>query len=199
MWDNVNVTELIVFAVLFIAVSVRGFVAARWRRPATTMEHLDEWGLGGRNFGSWITWFLLGGDLYTAYTFIAVPALMFGAGATGFFAVPYTILMYPVLFVAFPRLWAVAHKHGYVTAADFVRGRFGHRGLALAVALTGLVATMPYIALQLAGMQVVIAAMGIPSTLAGIPNLPLLAAFLVLASYTYVSGLRGTALTAVVK
>ena len=56
----------------------------------------------------------------------------------------------------FPRLWQVAHRHGYVTAADFVRGRFGNRWLALAVAVTGIVATMPYIALQLVGMQVVI-------------------------------------------
>ena len=39
--------------------------------------HLDEWGLGGRGFGTWVTWFLLGGDLYTAYTFIAVPGAMF--------------------------------------------------------------------------------------------------------------------------
>jgi len=35
--------------------------------------------------------------------------------------------------------------------------------------------------------------------LGGIPNLPLIVAFLVLAAYTYASGLRGTALTAVVK
>ena len=105
-------------------------------------------------------WFLLGGDLYTAYTFIAVPALMFGAGAVGFFAVPYTIIVYPILFLVFPRLWAVAHKHGYVTAADFVRGRYGNRWLALAMAITGMVATMPYIALQLVGMQVVIGAHG---------------------------------------
>jgi len=124
---------------------------------------------------------------------------MFGAGAMGFFAVPYTILMYPVLFLCFPRLWAVARKHGYATAADFVRGRFGNRPLALAIALTGIVATIPYVALQLAGMQVVIAALGIPTSLGGIPNLPLIVAFLVLAAYTYVSGLRGTALTAVVK
>src|ERR1700754_2792851 len=186
-----------VFLSLFVLVALLGLFGSRWR--AGDLSQLHEWGLGGRSFGTLITWFLLGGDLYTAYTFIAVPALMFGAGAAGFFAVPYAALMYPVLFMAFPRLWAVAHRHGYVTAADFVRGRFGHRGLALAVALTGLVATMPYIALQLAGMQVVIAAMGIPTTLGGIPNLPLIVAFVVLASYTYVSGLRGTALTAVVK
>jgi len=46
---------------------------------------------------------------------------------------------------------------------------------------------------------VVFAALGIPSTFAGIPNLPVIIAFAVLAAYTYSSGLRGTALTAVVK
>src|ERR1019366_5984116 len=131
---------VIVFLTLFVFVALLGLLGSRWR--AGDLSQLSEWGLGGRSFGTIITWFLLGGDLYTAYTCIAVPALMFGAGAAGFFAVPYAALMYPVLFLAFPRLWSVAHAHGYVTAADFVRGRFGHRGLALAIALTGLVAVM---------------------------------------------------------
>src|SRR5665213_1648485 len=144
---------VIVFLVLFVFVALLGFLGSRWR--AGDLSQLSEWGLGGRSFGTIITWFLLGGDLYTAYTFIAVPALMFGAGATGFFAIPYATLMYPLLFLVFPRLWSVARAHGYVTAADFVRGRFDNRPLALAVAVTGIVATMPYIALQLMGMQVV--------------------------------------------
>src|ERR1019366_10310672 len=135
-----NTTALVIFVILFALVTFIGFFAGRWRRG--NLDLLHEWGLGGRRFGTVVTWFLIGGDLYTAYTFIAVPALMFGAGAAGFFAVPYAALMYPVLFLAFPRLWSVAHAHGYVTAADFVRGRFGHRGLALAIALTGLVAVM---------------------------------------------------------
>ena len=126
-----------------------------------TLDNLDEWGLGGRNFGSWITWFLLGGDLYTAYTFVAVPALVFGVGAIGFFAVPYTIVVYPIVLLAAVRMWSVAHAHGYVTPADFVRGRFGSRSLALAVAITGIVATMPYIALQLVGIEAVLKTMGV--------------------------------------
>src|SRR5881392_2719702 len=97
-----HLTEIIVATLLFVLVSGMGFVAARWRRPQT-MAHLDAWGLGGRSFGSWITWFLVGGDLYTAYTFVAVPALAFGAGAIAFFAVPYTVVIYPILFLAFPR------------------------------------------------------------------------------------------------
>src|SRR3569623_1884763 len=149
---GVNGVELTIVLILFLLVTVMGFAASRWRR-AQRLMHLDEWGLGGRSFGSWITWFLLGGDLYTAYTFVAVPALMFGAGAAGFFAVPCTIIIYPLMFAVFPRLWAVARANGYVTAADFVRGRFGSGTLALAVALTGIVATMPYIALQLVGIE----------------------------------------------
>ena len=136
-----NWTIVTVFLVLFGGVTILCFVAARWR-PGD-LDLLHEWGLGGRRFGTMVTWFLLGGDLYTAYTFVAVPALVFGAGAVGFFAVPYTIIVYPLVFLVFPRFWSVARKHGYITAADFVRGRYGNRWLALAVAATGLIATMP--------------------------------------------------------
>src|SRR5436305_14281400 len=104
-----HVTEIVIATVIFLIVSVMGFVAARWRRPST-MAHLDEWGLGGRSFGSWVTWFLVGGDLYTAYTFVAVPALLFGSGATGFFVVPYTAIVSPVVLVSLIRLWSVSSR-----------------------------------------------------------------------------------------
>ena len=187
-----NWTELSVFAVLFVVVAALGFVAARWRRPAT-MQHLDEWGLGGRTFGGWVTWFLVGGDLYTAYTFVAVPALLYSAGALGFFAMPYTVITYPLVFVPLVRLWSVSRKHGFVTPADFVRARFGSRTLALLVAVTGIVATMPYIALQLVGIEAVLQAMGIGG------HAPIIFAFAILAAYTYQSGLRAPALIAFVK
>ncbi len=191
-----NWSALIVFIALFIFVTGLGFWAARWR--AGDLTQLHEWGLGGRRFGTFVTWFLLGGDLYTAYTFIAVPALVYGAGALGFFAVPYTILIYPLLYLVFPRLWSLAHKHGYVTSSDVVLGRYGNKWLALAVGVTGIVATMPYIALQLVGMQVVIGAMGVSGEgLMG--DLPLIIAFIILAAFTYTSGLRAPAMIAVVK
>src|ERR1700722_12899985 len=144
--QEVNWTALIVFVVLFVFITWLGFAAARWRKG--DLDQLHEW-------------VLVGGDLYTAYTFVAVPALAFGAGAVAFFAVPYTILIYPILFLVFPRLWYVCRKHNYVSPDDFVRGRFGNRWLALAITVTGLVATLPYIALQLVGLQVVIAGMGV--------------------------------------
>jgi SSS family solute:Na+ symporter len=199
--DGVNGVALGVFIFFFLLVTVMGFLAARWRK-AENEHSLDEWGLGGRSFGTWITWFLLGGDLYTAYTFVAVPAAIYAAGASGFFAVPYTILVYPLIFTFLPRLWSVSHKHGYVTTSDFVRGRFGSKGLSLAVAVTGILATMPYIALQLVGIQAVLDVMGVgggENTNWFVKDLPLLIAFGVLAAYTYSSGLRAPALIAFVK
>lgn len=188
-----HTSALLVFCLFFALVTVAGFWAARWRRPADGMHSLEEWGLAGRGFGTWITWFLLGGDLYTAYTVIAVPAALYGAGANGFFAIPYTILVYPYMMLVLPRLWTICHRHGYITFADFVRGRYNFRPLTIAIALTGILALMPYIALQLVGMRVVIAALGIHG------EWPLAAAFIILAAYTYSSGLRAPAIIAIVK
>jgi solute:Na+ symporter, SSS family len=189
---EIDWVALSIFIAFFALVTVMGFFAARWKSGPVN-EHLDEWGLGGRQFGVWITWFLIGGDFYTAYTVIAVPALVYAVGAYGFFALPYTIIVYPFVFAIMPILWKVAHSNGYVTAADVVHGTYNSRGLELVVALTGMVATMPYIALQLIGMGVVIKAMGLSG------EWPIIAAFIILALYTYSSGLRAPALIAFVK
>jgi SSS family solute:Na+ symporter len=192
MTAEIDWAALAVFVTLLGVVTAIGFGAARWRRPKT-LSHLEEWGLGGRQFGTWITWFLIGGDIYTAYTMIAVPALVYATGAYGFFALPYTILVYPFVFAIMPILWQAAKKNNHVTAADIVYGHYGYRPLELAVALTGVIATMPYIALQLIGIETVFHALGITGVL------PLVAAFLILALNTYSSGLRAPALIAIVK
>jgi SSS family solute:Na+ symporter len=197
---DVDLVALAVVVVFFVIVTAGGFWASRWRQP-TSMDSLDEWGLGGRGFGTVTTWFLLGGDLYTAYTFVAVPAAMYATGAvSGFFAIPYSVIAYVVIFVFMPRMWSVCHRNGYVTPADFVRGRYDSRTLSLAVALTGIVATMPYIALQLVGIQAVFDTMGLGgSSNELVRDLPLLVAFAALAAFTYSAGLRASAVIAFVK
>ncbi|MSR35847.1 MAG: sodium:solute symporter [Gemmatimonadetes bacterium] len=197
---GINVPALAVLIGLFLLVTVLGFWATNWRKPAN-MESLDEWGLGGRKFGTLITWFLLGGDVYTAYTFVAVPAAMFATGAVaGFFAVPYQIVVYPIVFIFMARLWSVSHRHGYVTPADFVHGRYGSKGLSTAVSITGILATMPYIALQLIGIQVVLEVVGLGGSGSIIAkDMPLFIAFAILAAYTYSAGLRAPAVIAFVK
>jgi solute:Na+ symporter, SSS family len=198
--SHVNTVAFTILVVSFVVVTVAGFAAARWR-PAEDLLNLHQWGLGGRGFGTFVAWFLLGGDVYTAYTFIAVPALVYATGAAGFYALSYSIMVFPIAFVFAPRLWSVARAHGYVTPADFVRGRYGSKGLGLAVALTGILAIMPYIALQLIGMESVLIVLGITpsSSLSIVRDLPLIIAFVILAAYTYLAGLRAPAMIAFIK
>ncbi len=191
MVSSIQPVAIAIFCACFLLVTGAGFWAVRWRRA--DLASLDEWGLAGRKFGGLVTWFLIGGDLYTAYTVIAVPGALFGAGAIGFFALPFCVCSYPVMMLVLPRLWRICHRNGYITLADYVRGRYQSRWLAVAVAATGILATMPYIALQLIGMREVIAALGIHG------EWPLIAAFVILAAYTYSSGLRAPALIAIVK
>ena len=174
-----------------------GFAAAHWRKG--DLDQLHEWGLGGRRFGTLITWFLIGGDLYTAYTFIAVPALAFGAGAIAFFAVPYTILIYPILFLVFPRLWHVCHKHNYITAGGFrarpfrqsLAGAGGRRSPALS-------RPCPISRCNWSACRSSSAPWAFPAP-AMSADLPLIIAFIILAAFTYSSGLRAPASIAIVK
>jgi SSS family solute:Na+ symporter len=186
-----NWQMLSVFIFVVMTVSILGFLAARWR--ASDLSKLREWGLGGRRFGPIVSWFLLGGDVYTAHSFIAIPGLVFAQGALGFYAIPYVTLAYPIAFIFLSKFWIVARHRGYITAADFVRERFDSRFLALLVALTGIIATLPYIALQIIGMQLVIVQMGLPT------EASLVIAFIILSAYTYFSGLRAPALIAIIK
>jgi solute:Na+ symporter, SSS family len=189
-------TALTVFVILFGFVTVLGFMAARWQRG--DLDVLHEWALAGRRFSTLITWFLIGGDIYTAYTFIALPALAFGVGAPAFFALPYTSIVYPLVFVFAPRFWSIAKRRHYITYADFARERFDSRSLEIVVAVTGILATILYIALQLVGLQVVIRALGLTGPgFAG--DVPVIVAFAILAVYTYRGGLRAPALVAIVK
>ncbi|HTZ25177.1 MAG TPA: sodium:solute symporter [Streptosporangiaceae bacterium] len=198
--NHINAVAFTIVVICFLIVTVAGFAAARWR-PAEDLLNLHQWGLGGRGFGSFVSWFLLGGDIYTAYTFIAVPALVYATGAYGFYALSYSVMTFPIVFIFVPRLWSVARKHNYVTPADFIKGRYGSRGLGLAVAFTGILAIMPYIALQLVGMESVLIALGVSSSSGNwfARNLPLIIAFAVLAGYTYLAGLRAPAMIAFIK
>lgn len=192
---NVDLTTLGFVAVLGSA-SLLAFAAGRSRGAG--VPTLEAWALAERRHGAVAVWLLLGGTIYTAYTFAAVPGLVYGAGAIGFFALPYTVVVYPLAFWMLPRLWSVSAEHGFITIADYARGRWGSHQLAVAVALTGLLATMPYVALQLLGIRAVLEVTGTyPDGIAGDALLALV--FGVLAVATYRSGLRAPALIAVVK
>ncbi|WP_419994927.1 sodium:solute symporter family protein [Streptomyces boninensis] len=194
-----NVVPAITCAAVVLVASAIALRGARLSSAGTGVRaDLEDWALADRRQGSVLIWCLLGGTIYTAYTFTAVPGAVFTSGGMGFYALPYTVLICVIAFVLLPRLAATARAHGHITAADFVRERYGSPLLALAVSLTGIFATMPYIALQLLGLRAVLSVLGLRSDgLAG--DAALTAVFAVLAVSTFRYGLRAPSLVSVVK
>ena len=190
--------SIVVFVILFIFFVFLGFYGSKWRKGDLTK--LKEWGMAGSRLGTTLGWFLLGADIYTAYTFIAVPSSLFAKGSVFFYAAPYVIITYAFAMWAMPKFWRIANKHGYLTMADFVREIFNSRLLAVSIAIVGIVAELPYIALQIVGMQAVLIALlhgiGAEQT---IIELSLIVSFIILAAFTWTSGLRGATLGALLK
>src|SRR3954468_4467663 len=189
---------LIPFIGLFVLFIGLGFYGKYWRRG--NLDNVYEWALAGRKLGTALVFFLVGADIYTAYSFIAIPSGVFAKGSLYFFAIPYVALTFAIALITMPRLWSLAKEKGYITASDFVKDRFGSNVLSILIAITGIVSLLPYIALQIVGMQSVLTVM-----LSGISNskiveeLSLLISFVILAAFTYTSGLRGATLTSVFK
>ncbi|MYS81488.1 sodium:solute symporter family protein [Embleya scabrispora] len=185
------------FVIVVGGASLLAVTAPRLHR-SHDLPSLENWALADRGLGPVWTWFLLGGTIFTAYTFTAVPGQVYGRGASAFFALPYTVIVCPMAFVLLPRLWSVARRHGYLTVGDFVRGRYGSPALALVVALTGILATMPYLALQVLGIRAVLAAAGLhPRGAAG--DVGMVALFAGLAIATYRHGLRAPTVISALK
>jgi len=195
----IGILGWVLFLALFVIFVILGFYGARWRRG--DMSQLHEWALAGRRLGTFLVWFLIGADLYTAYTFVAVPSGMFASGALYFFAVPYVSITFAIAMITMPRLWEWSRKHGYVTAADMVADRFSSKALAGLIAITGIIAELPYIALQIVGMQAVLTIMlyGVVQNVAQVSDIALTISFIILAAFTFTSGLRGATLGAVLK
>jgi len=177
--------------VCFVIVIAIGLFANRWRGGGG--KNLDEWALGGRSFGGVLTWFLQGGSIYTTYAYIAIPALVFGSGAIGLYSMPYLAMAFPVAYIFIPRLWQIARDQGFTTSSDYILYRFKSPTLAIVITLTGIIAMVPYVSLQVYGIEICVAQVGLPV------EVSLWSAFALLAIVTYVSGLRSAVLIAVFK
>lgn len=192
--------SITVFVILFIVFSYLGLKGKDFR--AGDLDLLHEWALGGQKFGAWLLWFLIGADLFTAYTFIAVPSGLFAKGPVFFFAVPYVAMGFGVALAVMPKFFAISKEKCHITAVDFIKDRYNSKALAITIAIVGILAELPYIALQIVGMKVVLATLlmqfkGINQNL--LNEISLSIAFLILSWFTYKSGLRGATLTAVLK
>ncbi|WML46460.1 sodium:solute symporter [Neobacillus sp. PS3-40] len=188
-----NLTSLIITSAIVLFVVGIGFFVGRSKESRSSVE---EWSVGGRRLGSLFVWFLIGADIYTAYTFLGLTSSAYAGGSIAFFATPYVVLAYPLAYFFLPKIWKVGSVHKFTTLADYIKARFDSKLFSLLVAIDGVLMLIPYIDLQLAGIQDTFRVAG-----TGYINITfvVIVSFLLVAFYTFFSGIKAPTYTAILK
>jgi SSS family solute:Na+ symporter len=180
-----------IIALVVVGTMVFGSLMTRSVKATPT-----DFALGGRSFGTLFLWFLLGGEIYTTFTFLGAAGWAYGKGAPAFYILAYGTCAYVLSYFLLPPIWRYAKEHGLITNADFFAKRYDSKLLGALVALVGFTFLVPYVTLQLSGIQrlLTIAGYGAFDAKVGVSI-----AFIVVALYVFLNGLRGTAWGSVVK
>ncbi|GEO24260.1 sodium:solute symporter [Alicyclobacillus acidoterrestris] len=159
-------------------------------------HNMEGWLVSGRKMGSFLVWFLLGSEIYTAFTFEGLAGYAYKNGAAAFYNVALNDVAYALGFLILPTIWIIGRKFGYVTQSDFVAGRYESRGLGVFVALTSAIIMIAYIDLNITGLSAIMQVIGqgrISTTWADIIG------FLILTLSVFFGGIRGNAWQAAIK
>ena len=112
--------------------------------------------VGGRSFGTIFLWVLLAGEIYTTFTFLGIAGLSYSAGAPAFYVIAYGACAYAIGYFLTPAMWRVAKESNLLTGPDFFETRYNSRALGVATAILYFVMVVPYVALQLSGLQILL-------------------------------------------
>ncbi len=172
-----------------------GSLAAFYARSRHQMD-LEQWTVGGRGFGMVLVWLLMAGEIYTTFTFLGASGWAYSRGGPVLYILGYQPLMYVVSFFVLPQVWEAGRKYKLQSQADFFEVRYGSKYLAAFVALVGVVCLLPYAQLQLKGLGLIVE---VASYGAIRPTTAMIVAFALVASFVFVSGVRGVAWASVIK
>src|SRR4051794_33154638 len=158
--------------------------------------NLEQWTVGGRGFGTILVFVLMAGEIYTTFTFLGGSGYAYGHGAPAFYILCYGCLAYILSYWLLPPIWRYAKEHRLIAQPDFFARKYDSPALGVLVALVGIVALIPYLVLQLKGLGIIVdtAAYG-----AIAPTTAIWIGAAVVTAYVMVSGVHGSAWTAVVK
>ena len=172
-----------------------GSLAAFYAKSRHKMD-LEQWTVGGRGFGMVLVWLLMAGEIYTTFTFLGASGWAYSRGGPVLYILGYQPLMYVVSFFVLPHVWEAGRKYRLQSQADFFEVRYGSKYLAACVALIGVVCLLPYAQLQLKGLGLIVQ---VASYGAIRPTTAMIVAFVLVASFVFVSGVRGVAWASVIK
>src|SRR3954466_12012538 len=184
-----NVPLAIIAAFLALAVGL-----ALLARRGRDMD-LEQWTAGGRGFGAIFVFLLMAGEIYSTFTFLGGAGLVYGSGGAAYYILGYGTLAYILSYWLLPAVWRYCTPRKLLSQADFFVAKYDSRTLGVIVSVVGVAAMIPYLALQLKGLGIIVSeASGTVSSTAAV-----WIGALVLSVYVVASGIHGSAWTACVK
>ncbi|WP_413616496.1 sodium:solute symporter family protein [Halomonas cupida] len=189
MNDSVLVT---VITLAYLAVVLWVGIRARGDGPST----LENYVAGGRHIGVLILFFILGAEIFSAFSFLGGPGWAYSKGAPAFYIIAYLGLVPVTIWVLGPKVARVGRERGYLTQGDLISDHYRSTPLGLLAGLIGVLAMVPYLTVQIAGAGMLFQA----ATNSLVPFwLGALLAFIVVAAYVFTSGLNGIGWTNLVQ
>jgi solute:Na+ symporter, SSS family len=185
-----NVSLAIIVLFLLIAVGL-----ALLARRGRDMD-LEQWSVGGRGFGAIFVFLLMAGEIYSTFTFLGGAGLVYGSGGAAYYILGYGTLAYILSYWLLPAIWRYATPRKLLSQSDFFVSKYDSRALGVMISLVTVAAMIPYLALQLKGLGIIVnqTSSGTVSTTAAV----WIGAF-ALSVYVVASGIHGSAWTAAIK
>jgi len=179
-----------------IALTILGVLLLGLRARYGKDMNLEQWSVGGRGFGTILVFVLMAGEIYTTFTFLGGSGFAYGHGAAAYYILSYGCLAYTISYWLLPPIWRYAKDHRLLSQPDFFASKYNSPALGLLIALVGIVALVPYLVLQFKGLGIIV---NVVSDSAISPALAVWIGAAVVTAYVIVSGVHGSAWTAVAK
>lgn len=179
-----------------IAIVIAGTIAFALVAVRRIGSDPHQYIVGGRSLGSILLWVLMGGEIYTTFTFLGAAGWAYGRGAEAYYILGYGVAAYVIGYLYLPKLWRYASERRLMTLGDFFTARYSSKSLG---ALVGLVAggiEVLNCLVYLTGLQIVL-------TIAGFGHINAIqaavSAFVVITIFVFTAGLRGMAWASIIK
>ncbi|MET3288904.1 UNVERIFIED_CONTAM: SSS family solute:Na+ symporter [Brevibacillus sp. OAP136] len=185
-----NVALLVIFGFLLLSIYL-GIRAKKGKKM-----DLEQWTVGGRGFGALFVFLLMAGEIYTTFTFLGGSAWAYGKGGPAYYILAYISLSCVIGYWLLPAIWRYANKHKLMSLSDFYEKKYDSPFFGVLVAIVGIISIIPYLVLQLKGLGIIVSQASYGSIS---PTLAIWIGAIAVTVYVMVSGLHGSAWTAVIK
>lgn len=183
-----NISLVITFGILIFAC----YLGVRAKK-GKTMD-LEGWSVGGRSFGAITVFFILAGEMFTTFTFLGASGMAYGVGMPAVYA--FNCFYFIIAYWMLPPIWKYAKKHNIMSQADFYEKKYNSVGLGIVVAIIGVIASVAYLVMQFVGLGIIVSASSYGSISSG---LAVVLSGIIVAIYVTISGMHGSAWTAIFK